>query len=148
MENALPYSLSAAMIPHQPVSTFGSLVWIGGGAHCDVLAFPAPRAKLRSQQLGRVDLDHYLGFEVPAGVHVHIRVRYARKAVSARMRAASVGIDRPVEREVGPGDVIDDRLGLDLDELDAPEVRGIESAAAKLEQLLTLHSPQHRTYVR
>ena len=66
------------------------------------------------------------------------------------MRATSVGIDGPVERQVAARHVIDDRLGLDLDELDAPEMRGIEGPSAKLEESVAAHAflQPTRTYVR
>jgi hypothetical protein len=53
--------------------------------------------------------------------------------------ATSVGVDRPVEWQVVAGDVVDDRLRLDLDEFDPAEVRGIEGPTTELEELAVLH---------
>jgi hypothetical protein len=66
--------------------------------------------------------------------------RVSRHAVDARVAAPPVGVDRPVERQVAARDVVDDRLGLDLDELDAAEVRRVEGAPAQLEQPLAARS--------
>jgi len=49
------------------------------------------------------------------------------------VRAPSIRVDRPVEGEIASRDVVDDRLGLDLDELDPPEVRSVEGPPAQLE---------------
>jgi hypothetical protein len=42
------------------------------------------------------------------------------------MRAAPVGVDRPVERHGPAGNAVDDALGLDLDELDPAELRRVD----------------------
>ena len=55
------------------------------------------------------------------------------------MAASAIWIDRPVERQVVAGDVIDDRLRFDLDELDAAELGCVEGPSADLEQGLALH---------
>src|SRR3990170_4875126 len=65
--------------------------------------------------------------------------RLAFEAVTASVTATSVGVDRPVEWEVVAGDVVDDRLGLDLDEFDPAEVRGVEDPPTQLEEPAVLH---------
>ena len=56
------------------------------------------------------------------------------------MTASSVRVDRVVERQTVSGDVVDDRFGLDLDERDAPELRGVEGPSPDFEELLR-HRP-------
>jgi hypothetical protein len=63
------------------------------------------------------------------------------------MAASSVRIDRPVERQVVAGDVVDDRLGFRFDERDPAELRGVKGSAAELEELVC-HLKKYRTYVR
>src|SRR5216110_2022578 len=60
-------------------------------------------------------------------------------AVGAGMTASSIRIDRPVEREELPGNVVDDRFRFYLDELDTLELRGVEGPPADLEQGLPFH---------
>ena len=91
------------------------------------------------QQLRGVDLDDDLRLEVLARIHIEERVSRASEAEDASMAASPVGVDRVVERQVVAGDVVDDRLGLDLDELDAPEVRGIEGASPQFEKAISCH---------
>ena len=55
------------------------------------------------------------------------------------MAASPVRVDRPLEWEEVSGDVVDDGLGLDLDELDAAELGRVERPAGHLEQLLAFH---------
>ena len=55
------------------------------------------------------------------------------------MRTPPVHVDRPLEGQVITGDVVDDRLRLDLDELDALEMGRVEGAPTKLEELLSAH---------
>jgi hypothetical protein len=55
------------------------------------------------------------------------------------MRASSIRIDRPVERKIGTRNVINDRLGFHLDELDPTEMRGIKGASAELEKTVVVH---------
>jgi hypothetical protein len=57
------------------------------------------------------------------------------------MGASPVRIDRPLERQELAGDVVDDRLRLDLDELDAPKLRRVEGPPGHLEELVPLHRP-------
>src|SRR6185436_9486753 len=63
----------------------------------------------------------------------------SREAVDARVHAAPVRVDRPVEREVAARHAIDDGLRLDLDALDPPELRGVERPPGELEELLFGH---------
>jgi hypothetical protein len=55
------------------------------------------------------------------------------------MRAPPIRVDGPVEGEEVAGDVVDDRLRLDLDELDAAKLRRVEGASTKLEETVALH---------
>jgi hypothetical protein len=63
-------------------------------------------------------------------------VRRPGEAIDARMRAPAVRVDRPRERQRSPGHVVDDRLRLSLDELDAPKLGSVGADAPKLEELL------------
>src|SRR5262245_22595934 len=58
----------------------------------------------------------------------------------ARVRTPPVRIDRPAERQVVAWDVVDDRLALGLDELDAAELGRIEAPPRDLEELLWGHA--------
>ena len=65
------------------------------------------------------------------------------------MTAPPVRIDRPLERQVVAGDVIDYRFRLDLDELDAAKRGRVEGPPTKLEELVPTHRRiLARTYVR
>src|SRR5947209_17594442 len=55
------------------------------------------------------------------------------------MAASPVGVDRPVEGQELPGDVVDDGLRLDLDELDPTELGRVEGPPSHLEQLVAFH---------
>ena len=125
---------------HQAVSPLHALVRVGIGAHRDVVALPPLGGELATKDLGRVDLDHDLGLEVPAGVHVQVRVGRPSEAVAASMAATPIGVDRVVERHLRGGrDLVDDRLGLDLDALDPSELGRVEGSSRDLEELLAGH---------
>ena len=64
------------------------------------------------------------------------------------MGAPSVRVDRPVEGKPAAGHAVDDRLRLDLDALDATELRRVERPAGDLEERLGGHGGETRTYVR
>ena len=86
--------------------------------------------ELGAQQLRHVDLDDDLPLEVSAGVQVEVGVGIAGEAVGAGMRAAPERVDRPVEREVVAGHLVERRLGPDLVEVDAEGLRSIEGPDA------------------
>ena len=68
-----------------------------------------PRAAL--EQLVRVRLGEQLRFEIEAGREPHVGVGRAREAVDAAVLAATIGIDRAVERNVGRVVAGDDTAG-------------------------------------
>src|SRR5436309_1193018 len=75
--------------------------------------------------------------------------RITKGTVGAGMTASPVRVDGPLEWEEVAGDVVDDGLGLDLDELDAAELGRVERPAGHLEQLLAFHEGTYtRTPVR
>src|ERR1051325_625387 len=61
------------------------------------------------------------------------------EAVHARVHAAAVRVDRPVERHRVARDLVDDRLRLDLDALDPAELGRVEGPPGDLEELLLRH---------
>src|SRR6266508_653359 len=72
------------------------------------------------------DLDLRQGLRSPVG---HQDRSVTRRAVIAGVGAPSIDIDRTLEvHAAGGGDAVEDRLRLDLVELDAPELRGVEGA--------------------
>ena len=81
------------------------------------------------------------------GVHVEVRVCRTGEAVRAGMRASSIRVDRPVERQGAAGHAVDDRLRLGLDERDAPELRRVEGLPARSRRAGPW-TDQDRTYVR
>ena len=125
---------------HQAVAALRALVGVGGGPHGDVLSLPARRRQLAPQDVGRVHLHDDLRLEVAAGVHVEIGVGRPGEAVDARVRAAAVGVDRPVERHRAARNAVDDPLRLDLDELDPAELRRVDVTSRDLEELFG-HAP-------
>ena len=127
--------------PHQPVAALHPLVRVGAGPHRDVRAGPPARRELAAEHLGGVDLHDDLRLEVPPGVHLEVRVGRPREAVHAGVRAAAVGVDRPVERHRRAGDPVDDRSRLDLDAGDLPELGCVERSPADLEQVFGCHRP-------
>lgn len=80
--------------------------------------------------------DLFERFRTTVG-HQHLCV--STHAISARMGASSVWVDRPVEGEEVAGDLVDDGFRFGLDELDAAEVRRVERPSPKLEDLVTAH---------
>jgi hypothetical protein len=97
--------------------------------------------QLLGKQVGCVDLYDDLALEVASRVHVHVGVGDASKTKFARMGTSPIRVDRPVERQVVAGDVVDDGLRLGLDELDPAELRRIEGPSPELEECLAGHAP-------
>src|SRR5690606_21086327 len=67
----------------------------------------AAACQLLAQQCRRVALDHDLGLEIEPGREAEISMGRPREAVDAAMLAATIGVDRAVEGDVGgvvPGD--------------------------------------------
>ena len=86
---------------------------------------PGGLGQFLAQDLGGVDLDHHLAVEVESGVEVQVGVALAGEAVDARMAAAAVGVDGPVERHPGTGDhLVEHRFGGDLMEGDPGKFGG------------------------
>jgi hypothetical protein len=82
------------------------------------------------------NLDLREGFRSPV---CHQDGCLATLAITARVGASAVWIDRPIEGQEGPRDAVDHRAGFDLDALDPPELRRVERASRDLEELLTGH---------
>ena len=119
---------------HQAVPTFDPLVGVRPRPHRDVFPLPPPRCELASKDLRCIDLHHDLRLEVAAGIHIQIGVGRSREAVHARVGAASVGVDRPVERHPA-GHLVDHRAGFHLDARDPTELGRVEGATTQLEHL-------------
>ena len=110
---------------HQPVAALGALVGVGVGAQGDRVVGPARAVQLPAQHVGDVGLDDDLVVEVGAGVEVEIGMRVAGEAVDTRMRAAAIGVDGPLERQLrGRRDPVQGGLGEHLVERDPGELRG------------------------
>src|SRR5439155_26799703 len=105
--------------------------------HRDVLALPALRDQLLSQELFGVHLHHDLRVEVLSKVEIQVGVCVPSETVKTCVAASPIGIDGPAEwhpRDLG--NAIDDRLRPDLVEGDTAEFRRVEGAyrCALLEQ--------------
>ena len=110
---------------HQPVPALRALVGVGVGAKGHVLPVPGGLGQLLAQHLGGVDLDHHLAVEVQPGVEVQVGVALAGEAVDARVAAAAVGVDGPLERHPGTGGhLVEHRFGGDLMKGDPGELGG------------------------
>src|SRR5690606_29676265 len=103
-----------------PVLAFGGLIRVGVGAHGDVLTGPAARRGLGPGQLDRVDIDRDLRLELLATPETQAFVGGPGEAVDAGVAASPVRGDGPAEREGGGVDPVQDALGLDLVEGEAP----------------------------
>lgn len=105
------------------VLAFGALIRVGVRAHRHRVTGPALRGQLGSEPLDGVDLDDDDSVEVGARVEVEVGVGGAGEAVGAGVAAAPVGVDGVTERHRGGRrESVDDAAGLDVDELEAPEL--------------------------
>ena len=77
------------------------LVGVGGRAEVDRLRAPAGSAQRDAQALGGIDLGDQTRFEIQPGRQVQVTVSRPCITVDAAMLAAAVGIDRPLEGQVG-----------------------------------------------
>ena len=99
--------------PHHLMLAFDRLIGIRVGSDRDRARLVARGRELAFQQLGSIGLGEQLGLEVEAGREPEIGVGRPRETVDAAMLAAAVGIDRPVEGNVGrivPGDDLARRI--------------------------------------
>jgi hypothetical protein len=102
------------------VLALGPLIRVGVRAHGDGVAPPLGRPQLGPEAFDGVDLDDELAVEVITHVEVEILMGGASEAVRARMAASPVRVDGEAEghaRRVG--DLVDDALGVDVQELEA-----------------------------
>src|SRR5690606_25710257 len=99
-----------------------------------VLPGPAARRGLGPGQLDRVDLDHDLRLELLADPETQVFVGGPGEAVDAGVAASPVRVDGPAEREVGGVDPVQDALGLDLVEGEAPIGAPAGHAPAQFEE--------------
>lgn len=77
------------------------LVGVGGRADIDGRRLVARPAQFRAQGLDGVGLGHQPGFEIQAGRIAQVGMGGTGVAVNAAVLAATVGIDRHVEGDVG-----------------------------------------------
>ena len=99
----------------------------------DIAAVPAPYDR---------SADRVSHLHVGDGFRAPVRRQdrgFGTDTVAAGMTATPIRVDRPVEREVVPGHVVDDRLALGLDELHPPELGRVEPSSRDLEQGLGGH---------
>jgi hypothetical protein len=109
--------------PGEPIFALTPLVWIGICPHGYLLFTPLWRRHLSSRSFYSIDLDHDLAVEVFAHVEVKIFMGGASEAIFARMTASSIHINGKAEGDVGGGgDLVDDPLGADVEELEAAEL--------------------------
>src|SRR5262249_28829728 len=87
--------------------------------------------------LDRVDLHDDHAVEVGRRVEVQVLVRRTGIAVGACMAASPVRVDRVAEGDGGAvGDLVDDRAGAHVEELEAAELPGADLALGHVEQRL------------
>ena len=97
---------------------FDGLVDVGAGGHDDGLGFPAGVGEFFFEEVGGVGLGHEFGFEIEAAGETEVFVVLACEAVDAAVFAAAVGVEGPVEGDVGGGvDAVDDGLGFVVEDL-------------------------------
>ncbi len=82
----------------QLVMAFDRLVTVGRGADCDVLAGPRGPRQFTFEHLDEVLLYQNHRREFVVGVHLELAVIAPRIAIMATVRAAAIGVERPVER--------------------------------------------------
>ena len=92
--------------------TFNRLVGIGGGAEGHLLARPGRAIQLALQNLDEVSFHQNDRRELVVGVHLELHVVAPRETVMTAVRAAAVGIQRPVERH--PLDTIESGTARDF----------------------------------
>jgi hypothetical protein len=91
---------------------FDGLVDVGDGGHDDGFGFPFGVGEFVLEEVGGVGFGHELGFEIEAGGEAEIFVVGSGEAVDAAVLAAAVGVEGPVEGDVGGGgDFVDDGVG-------------------------------------
>ena len=88
-------------LPGYPVPVFNRLIGVGIGPHRDPLRLVAGLRQLLCQQPGRIGFGKQLGLKIQTRRQVVIGVGRAGKAIHAAMLAAAIGVDRPVEGNVG-----------------------------------------------
>ena len=91
-----------------PELALDRLVGIGVGPHGDDVGAVFRRSEFGRQQLRGIGLEQDPGFEIEAGREAEIGVRRPREAVDAAVLTAAIGIDRPVEADIGRGVARDD----------------------------------------
>ncbi len=102
------------------IARFERLVGIGRRADEDQLVRPGRPGELATNDLGRVDLRRERRAPIRDAVALEERVRGARVAEDAVVRAAAIRVERPAEAHAA--DPVDHRLGLDLDAPHAPDL--------------------------
>lgn len=88
------------------------LVGIGDAAEDDGLAAPGGASEFATEEIGGVVLGEEAGFEVEAGGEAEVLVAWSCVAVDAPVLAAAVGVEGPVEGEVGGIDAVEDGAGV------------------------------------
>ena len=87
--------------PHDPVPPLDRLIGVGIGADRDGARRVACRRQFAPQLLRRVRLHVQLGFEIKPRGMAEIGMRRPREAIDAAMLAAAIGVDGPIERDIG-----------------------------------------------
>src|SRR6185312_1864457 len=86
---------------HHLIFALDRLVRVGVGADGDDLRLVGGRGQFLLQQFRRLRLHEQLRLEIEARRQAEIGVRRPRETVDAAVLAAAIGIDRPVEADVG-----------------------------------------------